>query len=105
MQEIQNINKIDENNNEISQTFSSKNAIPNLLNRMMYVIPRGVQVTSIQNPSGKNITIQAKAEKYDQLGYFKTALTEEGILVNVTTSKGENVNGVITITITGDLPY
>lgn len=99
------INKIDENNNEISQTFSSKNAIPNLLNRMMYVIPRGVQVTSIQNPSGKNITIQAKAEKYDQLGYFKTALTEEGILVNVTTSKGENVNGVITITITGDLPY
>lgn len=99
------IDKIDESNNEISNSFSSKNAIPNMLNRMMYVIPRGVQVTSIQNSSGKNIVIEAKAEKYDQLGYFKTALAEEGILVNVTTNKGENVNGVITVRITGDLPY
>ena len=47
----------------------------------------------------------AQAEKYDQLGYFKTALVEEGILSNVTTTKGENVNGIITVTIKGDLPY
>lgn len=100
------INKIDEENNEKSNSFSSKNAIPNMLNEMMYVIPRGVQVVKIENTAGKSITIEAKAEKYDQLGYFKTALAEEGILVNVTTTKGEKgSNGEITVRITGDLPY
>lgn len=99
------ISQIEQNNNEISASYTSKNAIPNLLNQIQQAVPRGVQLTSVENSSGKNITILARAEKYDQLGYFKTVLAEEGILTNVTTTKGENVNGVITITIKGELPY
>lgn len=96
---------IEAQNNELTATYSSKNAIPNLLNQLMYIIPKGVQLVSLENPTGKEIIIQAQAEKYDQLGYFKTALSENGLLRNVTTTKGENVNGIISVTIKGDLPY
>lgn len=99
------IAEIDAKNNEITTSYSSKNAIPNLLNQMMYMIPKGVQLVSIENPTGKDIVIEAQAEKYDQLGYFKTALAENGLLYNVTTTKGENINGVISVTIKGELPY
>lgn len=102
---VSRIAEIDAKNNEITTSYSSKNAIPNLLNQMMYIIPKGVQLVSIENSSGKDITIQAQAEQYDQLGYFKTALAENGILYNVTTTKGENINGVISVTIKGELPY
>lgn len=99
------ISAIEAQNNELTATYSSKNAIPNLLNQLMYIIPKGVQLVSLENPTGKEIIIQAQAEKYDQLGYFKTALSENGLLRNVTTTKGENVNGIISVTIKGDLPY
>jgi Tfp pilus assembly protein PilN len=99
------ITQIEQNNSNASEAYTSKMQIPILLNKIMNTIPLGVQLTSIENISGKSIVIQARAEKYDQLGYFKTVLAEEGILNNVTTSKGENVNGVITVTIRGDLPY
>ena len=99
------IAEIDAKNNEITTSYSSKNAIPNLLNQMMYMIPKGVQLVSIENPTGKDIVIEAQAEKYDQLGYFKTALAENGLLYNVTTTKGENIDGVISVTIKGELPY
>ena len=104
--EYQNIiDKIDETNSQISENYSSKNAIPNLLNKIMYNIPTGVQLLSIENTTGKNITITAQAEKYDQLGYFKAALEEEGILTNITTTRGVKQNDLINITITGELPY
>ena len=96
---------VEKNNENISSSYSSKMQIPILLNGIMQTIPQGVQLTSIENTSGKSIVIQARAEKYDQLGYFKTVLAEEGILNNVTTTKGENTNGVITVTIRGELPY
>lgn len=96
---------IDEANSQISENYSSKNAIPNLLNKIMYKIPTGVQLLSIENSSGKNITISAQAKKYDQLGYFKAVLEEEGILNNITTTKGVKQGEIISITITGELPY
>ena len=99
------IDTIDEANSQISENYSSKNAIPNLLNKIMYNIPTGVQLLSIENTTGKNITITAQAEKYDQLGYFKAALEEEGILTNITTTRGVKQNDLINITITGELPY
>ena len=99
------ISKIEEQNEKISEDYSSKNAIPNMLNKIMYVIPTGVQVLSIENSSGKSVTIIAQADKYDQLGYFKAALEEEGILTNVTTTKGVKSGEMINITITGELPY
>jgi len=99
------IDEINEASANITESYSSKNAVPNLLNQIMYNIPKGVQLISIENPSGKDITIVAKSEKYDQLGYFKAVLEEEGILVNVTTTKGVKQNELIDITITGQLPF
>lgn len=99
------IDKINEQNERISEEYSSKNAIPNLLNRIMNKIPTGVQLLSIENATGKNVTITAQAEKYDQLGYFKATLEEEGILTNITTTKGVKQDNLIGVTITGQLPY
>lgn len=99
------VQTINESNDQISNSYASKNAIPNLLNRIMYNIPKGVQLLSIQNASGKTITIEARATEYDQLGYFKAVLEEENILTNIKSTKGTNQNGIINITITGDLPY
>ena len=99
------IDLIDEANSKISQNYSSKNAIPNLLNKIMYNIPTGVQLLSVKNAVGKNIEITAQAQKYDQLGYLKAALEEEGILTNVTTTKGVKQDDLISVTITGELPF
>ena len=99
------VKKIDDANSKISETYLSKNAIPNLLNKVMQTIPTGVQLVSINNASGKRIEIIAQAKKYDQLGYFKAALEEEGILTNITSTKGIKQDNLISITITGELPY
>lgn len=99
------VDTIEQANSQISENYSSKNAIPNLLNKIMYNIPTGVQLLSIENQSNKDITITAQAEKYDQLGYFKAVLEEEGILTNITTTKGVKQGDLISITITGQLPY
>lgn len=99
------VSRIDEENNKLSSDYLSKNAIPNLLNKIMAKIPIGVQILSIENTSDKDITITAQAEKYDQLGYFKAALEDEGILTDITTTKGTKQNELIGITITGKLPY
>ena len=99
------VDKIDEANSKVSEEYSSKNAIPNLLNKIMYNIPVGVQLLSIENQSGKDIVITAQAEKYDQLGYFKAALEEEGILTDIISTSGTKPGELISITITGKLPY
>ncbi len=99
------VRKIDDANSLISQNYLSKDAIPDLLTQITFTIPTGVQILSISNASGKRIEITAQAEKYDQLGYFKAALEEEGILKNITTTKGVKQDNLINITITGELPF
>ncbi len=99
------IASIDEATSQVTEDYSSKNAIPNLLTRIGFNVPKGVQLLAVENSSGKNIEIRACAEEYDQLGYFKAALEEEGILVNITTSDGRMQNDLINITISGELPY
>ena len=85
-------------------TVIQKDAIPNLLNRIVYIIPRQVQLASIKNTEGTHIVIEAQAEKYEQLGYFKAALSTSGYLLNVTSTSGTKNDGVVQITIEGDLP-
>ena len=85
-------------------TVITKDSIPNLLNRIVYVIPDQVQITSIKNTESDHIVIQAQAEKYEQLGYFKAVLSTENILLNVKSSSGTKSGDVVTITIEGDLP-
>lgn len=81
-----------------------KDAIPNFLNRIIHVIPTEVQITSITNTSGRHIVMEAKANKHEQLGYFRAVLDVEGILENVKSTSGLKSDNVITITIEGDLP-
>ena len=81
-----------------------KDAIPNLMNRIVHVIPTKVKLTSIKNTDGKHIVIVAEANKYEQLGYFKAVLDVNGVLENVKSSSSVKSGDTISITIEGDLP-
>ena len=98
------ISDLQEVNEKISDMNASKNLIPNLLNQIMNVIDETVQITSIENTTGKHIVIVAQAPRYQGLGYFKTKLKTNNILQNVVSGSGMKQNGVITVTIEGDLP-
>lgn len=83
-----------------------KNAIPTLLNQIMFSIPKGVQITSIQNTNGTKIVINAQANTYDQLGYLKASIKNYEILTDVISDSGEKQtqDGLIKTTIEGNLP-
>lgn len=83
-----------------------KNSIPTLLNQIMYIIPRGVQITSIENTSGADIVINAQSATYEQLGYLKSKIKEDGILLDVQSDSGqkEGQTGLIKAVIEGKLP-
>ena len=91
-------------NDKISNIAEMKNSIPNLLNQIMYIIPEGVQLTSIQNSTGKKIAIIAQAGDYDQLGYFIAKIKVDGILNNVVSSSSQKSGDIVTVTIEGELP-
>lgn len=92
--------------NQISENNKNRNNIPNLLQEIMYAIPKGVQITSIENTGSKHIIIQAQSEKYEQLGYFKAILRTKGILApdTVVSSQGEKDGKLVKVSIEGDLP-
>ena len=98
---IDNLNKTNE---ALAEKYSLKDAIPNLLNQIMYIIPKDVQVISIENTNSKHIKIVAQSEKYEQLGYFKGQIKNEGLLLNVTSDQGVKNGDVVKITIEGELP-
>ena len=81
-----------------------KDSIPNLLNRIMFVIPQKVVVTSIKNTQDNHIVIEAQAEKYEQLGYFKALLDTKGILDDVKSTSGTKDGNIVKVTIEGELP-
>lgn len=97
-------NSVNEDNTSIVSSIIPKNAIPNLLNRIVYIIPQQVRVTSIQNTENRHIKIEAQASKYEQLGYFRAALSTSGYLENVKSTSGTKSGGTVVITIEGDLP-
>ena len=83
---------------------ASKNLIPNLLNQIMNEIDESVQLTSIENTTGKHIVIVAQSPTYPGLGYFKTILKTKNILQNVVSGSSMKQDGMIIVTIEGDLP-
>ena len=99
------IQKIEEENNKIAQSYARKNALPNFLTQIMYNIPKEVQLISIENYTEKGIKIQAKSKEYEQLGYFIAKIKNEGILTEVTSTSGEKQNEFVIVTINGNLPY
>lgn len=99
------IEKINEQNNRVTENNLKKNAIPNLMNKIMFVIPKEVQLLSITNVEDKKIKIEAQSKKYEQLGYFVATLKTETILTDVSATVGTKANNIINVTIEGNLPY
>ena len=98
---IQNLQDL---NDRLIDANKTRDAIPNLLNRIMYIIPENVQITSIQNTTGTHVAIEAQSNKYEQLGMFKAKLDTEMFLINVISTSGKQENNVIKVKIEGDLP-
>lgn len=98
---ITNLEKISE---KVQENNKVKKAIPILLNKLMYIMPDEVQITSIQNTTDTHIEIQAQSKSYAQLGYLTTNLKVSGVLTNVISTAGQQQNNIITIKIEGDLP-
>ena len=100
------INELEQANEKIADRNKTRNAIPNLLNQIMSIIPENVQLTSIENTSGTHVVINAQSNKYEQLGYFKAILKTQGILSpsTVVSSDGERSGEVVKVRIEGDLP-
>ncbi len=97
------ISNLEATNKTIAENSKVKNAIPKLLNNIMYVIPKNVKLTSIQNTQGTHVVINAEAEQYEQLGYFKAILKTENILANVVSDSAVKENGIVKVTIEGDM--
>ena len=94
-------------NDRIKEDISFKFSIPNLLISVMNIIPEDVQITDIENTTTNNnrhIVIRAQSKYYDELGYFKAKLKEEGILKEVVSTQGEKQGEFVKIVIEGDLP-
>lgn len=102
--------ELSENLKNISEEIQAKNknkkAIPNLLSQIMFAIPQGVQITSIENTNSNHIVINAQSEKYEQLGIFKAILKTQKILDpdTIVSSSGTKQGNVVQIVIEGDLP-
>ena len=94
-------------NDKIEDDLSLKGSIPNLLMQIASSIPKAVQVTEIENTSDneeRHIIIYAQSLYYDELGYFKAKLKEDGILTNVVSTQGEKQGDFVKMVIEGDLP-
>jgi len=99
------ITNLEEYGSKRSTEYYKRKAIPTLLNEIMSVIPKNVQLTSIENQSEDNIIIYAQSEQYQDLGYFKAVLKTNGILLNVNANGGVKTDSIVKITIEGKLPW
>lgn len=88
------------------ENSKNKKVIPNLLSQIMFSMPQGVQITSIENTSSRHIVINAQSNKYEQLGYFKAILKTQGILTpdSIVSTPGEKQDDLVKVVIEGDLP-
>ncbi len=91
-------------NEKIAEENSTRNSIPRLLNNIISYIPKNAQITSIQNTTKKHVIIHVQAKEYDPLGYFISAINTKGILENVKSNSSTKTDGVVRITIEGDMP-
>lgn len=83
--------------------------IPNFLTSVGSRIPTEVKLVRVENTQGRHFVIEARAIKYQQLGYFKSILEVANILTDVKSTTGvryhdEDVGeDYVLITIEGDL--
>lgn len=98
------INKLKEINEKNTEKYKARNAIPNLLNRIMSIIPKNVQLTSIENTAGTHVVIKAQSENYEQLGMFKAQIILDKVLLQVKSDTSNKQDGLVKVTIEGELP-
>ena len=89
--------------NAQTEKVISHNAVPNMLNKIMFIIPQQVQIVSIENTENNHIVIVAVSEKYEQLAYFSAAIKNDGMLENVQHTVGYKSDSLVQFTIEGDL--
>ena len=97
-------------NSAIETKRSRKNQIPNLLNKIIYTIPKEVQLTEIKNTEKndggdtiQHIIIYAQSKKYEQLAYFKARLKNANILDDIVSTEGTKDGETVKVVIEGDL--
>jgi len=92
---------------QVAEYNKSKKQVPNFLTELMFSIPQGVQILSIETTNTDHVIINAQSEKYEQLGYFKAILKNKGILKpdTIISSAGKKQDGIIRVQIEGDLPW
>ena len=98
--------KLKDASTSINEINSYKNTIPVLLSQIMNIIPKEVQITSIENSTYKKIVINAQSTKYEQLAYFKVRLKSEGILepTSIVSTEAVKEEDNVKIVIEGELP-
>lgn len=89
---------------------SRKNQITTMLNKIVYNIPKEVQLTEIKNTETtdsektvQHIIIHAQSTKYEQLAYFKAKMKNANVLDNITSTEGQKDGEYVKIIIEGDL--
>lgn len=98
------ISNLESINEKIEKTNKTKKSIPNLLNKLMYLVPENVQIKSIENTTDTHIEIIAQASQYDQLGYLKASIQTSGMLMDVISTMGQKENNIVVMKIEGELP-
>lgn len=101
---LENLKKLSDDVNSADERVIEKDAIPNLLNKVMFIMPQRAKINSIENTEGKHIVIEIESREYEQLGYFMAAIKTDEILVNVRSTSGVKEGAVIKVVIEGDLP-
>lgn len=89
--------------NSQNNRIITKNSIPNMLNKIMFIIPQKVQIVSIENTEDNHIVIEAVSEIYDQLGFFFAAIKADGMFENLQSTTGDKSDSLVKIVIEGDL--
>lgn len=101
---LENLKKLSDDVNSTDERVIEKDAIPNLLNKVMFIMPQRAKINSIENTEGKHIVMEIESREYEQLGYFMAAIKTDEILVNVRSTSGVKEGAVIKVVIEGDLP-
>ena len=87
---------------ETENRVIEKDEIPNLLTKLMYVIPKKVQIVSIKNTNENHFEIKAVSDENEQIEQFVNSIKNEELLINVQTANTK-VNSNVEVTIEGDL--
>ena len=92
------------------ESIFAEKEITDFLQKVGSTIPKEVKLVTLENTQGRHFVIEARAIKYQQLGYFKSLLRINNILTNIQASTGikyhdsDTDEDYVLITIEGDLP-